>query len=57
MAHWVSWAGWLRIVTTDRGLHNRGYFSKALAAHGVVQRFSGLEEPEQLWADAKDIAD
>ena len=36
MAHWVSWAGWLRIVTTDRGLHNRGYFSKALAAHGVV---------------------
>ena len=42
---------------TDRGLHNRGCFSKALAAHGVVQRFAGLEAPEQLWADAKDIAD
>ena len=48
MSHCVSWAGWPRIVTTDRGLHNRGCFSKALAAHGVVQRFAGLEAPEQL---------
>ena len=32
-------------------------FSKALAAHGVVQRFAGQDAPEQLWADAKEMAD
>ena len=42
---------------TDRGLHNRGCFSKALAAHVVVQRFAGQDAPEQLWADAKEMAD
>ena len=33
---------------TDRGLHNRGIFSKLLGAHGTCIENMGLESPEQL---------
>ena len=46
--HWVKWAGWPSIVTVDRGTHNRGVFTRGLAAHGVYVRPTGLESPEQL---------
>ena len=46
--HWVKWAGWPTIVTADRGTHNRGVFSRGLAAHGVYIRPAGLESPEQI---------
>ena len=46
--HWVSWAGWPKVVTTDRGTHNRGVFGSTLAKHGVFVRPVGLESPEQL---------
>ena len=36
------------MVTTDRGLHNRGAFSRLLGAHGVCIKNIGLESPEQL---------
>ena len=48
MQGWVSWAGWPRIVVTDRGLHNRGAFSKALTDNGVYVRMAALEAPEQI---------
>ena len=48
MTHWVSWAGWPRIVTTDRGTHNRGVFAKTLGKNGVYIRNVGLESPEHL---------
>ena len=35
---WTRWAGWPRILTSDRGLHNRGAFSRGLLANGVVIR-------------------
>ena len=47
-ARWVSAFGWPETVTCDRGLHNRGYFAKALAAGGVHLRNVGLESPHQL---------
>ena len=48
MTHWVSWAGWPRIVTTDRGTHNRGVFVRILGKNGVYVRNIGLESPEHL---------
>ena len=48
MSHWVSWAGWPKIVTTDRGTHNRGVFARTLAKNGVYVRPVGLESPEHL---------
>ena len=48
MNHWVKWAGWPEVVTVDRGTHNRGVFTRTLAAHGVYVRPVGLESPEQL---------
>ena len=46
--YWQSWARWPSIVTSDRGPHNRGVFSKTLRANGVLIRTSGLEAPSQL---------
>ena len=48
MQHWVSWAGWPKDVTSDRGTHNRGYFARMLGAHGICPKNTGLESPEQL---------
>ena len=31
---WVSWAGWPKQVTCDRGVHNRGVVQRLLASHG-----------------------
>ena len=48
MARWVSWAGWPRQASMDRGLHNRGEMSKMLAAHGVEIIFAPLETPSAI---------
>ena len=48
MEMWVSWAGFPKIVTSDRGLHNRGHFSRGLANNGVFQRQAALESPEMI---------
>ena len=48
MTHWVSWAGWPKVLTSDRGLHNWGVFIRSLRAHGVYVRQAGLESPEQI---------
>ncbi len=48
MERWVSWAGWPKNLVCDRGLHNRGRFSRMLGAHGICPRNIGLESPEQL---------
>ncbi len=45
---WVSWAGWPKHIVTDRGLHNRGVFSRLLGSRGICIRNIGLESPEQL---------
>ena len=46
--YWVSWAGYPQIVTTDRGLHNRGAFARGLTANGTYLRQAALEAPEQI---------
>ena len=48
MKTWVSWANWPKVVSSDRGLHNRGNFAKGLEAHGVYLRQAGLENPEGI---------
>ena len=48
MQHWVSWAGCPKDVVTDRGAHNRGYFSRMLGARGICPHNIGLASPEQL---------
>ena len=48
MQAWVSWAGWPKNVVTDRGLHNRGLFSKLLGSRGICIKNVALESPEQL---------
>ena len=48
LSRWVSWAGWPKIVGTDRELHNRGALSHALSHHGVYQRQAPLENPETI---------
>jgi len=45
---WVAWAGWPKVLTCDRGLHNRGAFSRALTDNGVYVRMAALEAPEQI---------
>ena len=45
---WVSWAGWPVCLTSDRGLHNRGAFSRALGDHCVYQRQAGVEAHEMI---------
>ena len=46
--YWQNWAGWPSIVTSGRGLHNRGVFSTILQANKVLIRTAGLEAPSQL---------
>ena len=48
MSYWVCWAGYPRQVVADRGLHNRGVFSRELAAAGVYTANIGSEAPYQL---------
>ena len=48
MAHWASPFGWPKIISHDRGLHNRGAFAHGLAAHGCQIRQAGLESPEHI---------
>ena len=48
MNHWVSWAGYPKELTADRGLNNRGVFCKELSAAGVYCGNIGLEAPYQL---------
>ena len=48
MQHWVSPFGWPKIVSHDRGLHNRGAFAHGLSSHGVQIRQAGLESPEHI---------
>ncbi len=43
---WVSWAGWPKIVTTDRGTHDKGVFIHTLAKDAVYVRHVGLESLE-----------
>ena len=45
---WSQWAGFPVMVTTDRGLHNRGSFARGLTANGVYMRQAALESPWQL---------
>ena len=47
-SHWTTWAGWPAFVSTDRGLHNRGVFARAMVHNGTSQINSGLESPEHL---------
>lgn len=48
VTHWVSWAGWPKIITTDRGTHNKGVFRHVVEQNGVYMRTAGVESPEQL---------
>jgi hypothetical protein len=48
MMYWVSWAGYPKMLVTDRGLNNRGVFRKELEAAGVDCTNIGLEAPYQL---------
>ena len=45
---WTSWAGWPKILTLDRGLHNRGIFAATARRNGAYIREAGLEAPEQI---------
>ena len=45
---WMSWAGPPREVVSDRGLHNRGEFSKELSSMGCQITQIGVESPEQI---------
>ena len=48
LSRWCSWAGFPRIVTSDRGLHNRGAFARGLGSNGTYLRQAALEAPEQI---------
>ena len=48
MLHWVSWAGYPKEISADRGLNNRVIFRKELSAAGVYCGSIGLEAPYQL---------
>ena len=43
---WVGWAGWPQTLSCDRGVHNRGVFTRT--QHGVLIRQAGVESPEQI---------
>ncbi len=45
---WAQWAGFPVMITTDRGLHNRGSFARGMTANGVYMRQAALESPWQL---------
>ena len=45
---WVAWAGWPKIFTIDRGVHNRGVFAATARRAGCYFRNAGLEAPEQI---------
>ena len=47
-SHWTTRTGWPAFAITDRGLHNRGVFSRAMVLNGTFQRNAGLEAPEHL---------
>ena len=47
-SHWTTWAGWPAFISTDRGLHNRGVFARAMVLNGTYQRSAGLEAHEHL---------
>ena len=47
-SQWTTWAGWPHFITTDRGLHNRGVFARAMTLNSCYQRNAGLEAPEHL---------
>ena len=48
MEAWVSWAGWPRQCTMDRGVHNRGEMQKLLASHGCEVIYAPLETPSAI---------
>ena len=48
MQHWGQIMGLPAEIVTDRGLHNRGEFTRGLSARGVQMRTIGVESPEQL---------
>ena len=48
MQQWVSWAGYPKEISADRGLDNRGVLSKELSAAGVYTGNIGLEAPYQI---------
>ena len=45
---WARWAGWPKVLTSDRGLHNRGEFARGLRAQGTYIRQAALEVPEHI---------
>ena len=45
---WTCWAGWPQFVITDRGLHNRGAFARAMTCSGTFQRNTGVEAHEHV---------
>ena len=52
-SRWTSWAGFPQVVSTDRGLHNRGELakglaSKGLASNGIYIRQAATEAPEHI---------
>ena len=48
VSRWVSWAGWPKQVTCDRGMHNRGEVQRLLASHGCEVIFVPLETPSAI---------
>eukprot|EP00973_Karenia_brevis_P012033 1634356-Karenia_brevis.AAC.1 len=45
---WTQWAGGPKHLVTDKGLHNRGRFSRVLGVHGICIKSGTHESPEQL---------
>jgi hypothetical protein len=48
LSRWVSWAGWPKQATMDRGMHNRGEVQRLLASHGCEVIFAPLETPSAI---------
>ena len=53
MLHWISWAGYPKELTSDRGLNNRGVFCRELSSAGVYCGNIGLEPPLSTWESRK----
>ena len=51
VTHWVSWAGWPKVVTTDRGIHNKGIFT-----HTLEQNAHPVEAPLVIGSSASEAA-
>ena len=45
---WLKPYGFPTLLTSDRGVHNRGVFANYLSSCGVHCRTAGLESPEQI---------